>query len=83
MKFNVFNGKDEDKWNEYSTKILAFAETKGWLEGLTDKSASDGMKKKAKCYLTMSLTGKAFKFLNRSKELKNIWDVLDEEFAPM
>ena len=30
----------------------------------------------------MSLTGKAFKFLNRSKEPKEIWDALEEEFAP-
>ena len=41
------------------------------------------MKKKAKSYLTMSLTGKEFKFINRSKEPKEIWDALEEEFAPM
>ena len=82
VKFYVFNGEDEEKWNEYCIKTLAFAETKGWVEGLTEKNAADDLKKKAKSYLTMSLTGKAFKFLNRSKEPKDIWDALEEEFAP-
>ena len=65
--------EDEEKWNEYSIKTLAFAETKGWVEGLTESNAADDIKKKAKSYLTISLTGKAFKFLNRSKEPKEIW----------
>ena len=82
VKYYVFDGEDEDKWNEYSIKTLAFAETKGWMEGLTDENASDEKKKKAKSYLTMSLTGKAFKFLNRSKNTKDIWEALEEEFAP-
>ena len=28
-KYYVFNGEDEDKWNEYSIKTLTCAETKG------------------------------------------------------
>ena len=31
----------------------------------------------------MSLTGKALKFLNWSKERKDVWDSLEEEFVPM
>ena len=42
------------------------------MEGLTDENASDGKKKKAKSYLTMTLIGKAFKFFNRSKNPKDI-----------
>ena len=61
---------------------MAFAETKGLVERLTDENASEKMKKKAKSYLTMSLTGKAFKLLNRSREPKDAWDALEEEFAP-
>ena len=64
------------------SKHLAFAETMGWVEGLADENASEEMKKKAKSYLTMSLTGKVFQFLNRSREPKNVWDILEEEFAP-
>ena len=30
----------------------------------------------------MSLTSKAFKFLNQSKNSKDIWEALEEEFAP-
>ena len=30
----------------------------------------------------MSLTGKAFEFLNRSREPKDIWDALEEDFVP-
>ena len=82
VKYYVFDGEDEDKWNEFSIKTLAFAETKGWMEGLTDKIALDEKKKKAKSYLTMSLTGKVFKFLNQSKNPKDIWEALEEEFAP-
>ena len=83
VKYYIFNGEDEDKWIEYSIKTLAFAETKEWVEGLTDKSALDDMKRKAKNYLTLSLTGKAFKFLNCSKEPKDVWDMLRKGFTPM
>ena len=82
VKHYVFDGEDEDKWKENSIKTLAFAETKGWMEGLTDETSSDKKKKKAKSYLTMSLTGKGFKFLNRLKNPKEIWEALEEEFAP-
>ena len=51
------------------------------LERLTDEIASDDMKKKVKTYLTMSLIGKTFKLLNRSREVKDVWDALEEEFA--
>ena len=82
VKFYIFDGEDEERWNEYSIKTLAFAEAKGWKEGLTDKNASDEKKKNAKNYLTMSLTGKAFRFINRSKKANEIWDALIDEFAP-
>ena len=47
-----------------------------------DEITSDDMKRKAKSYCTISFTGKGFKFLNRSREPKDIWDALEEEFAP-
>ena len=52
------------------------------MEGLTEENASDNMKRKATSYLTMLLTWKAFKFLNRSIEPKDRWDALEEKFAP-
>ena len=64
VKYYVFHGEDKDKWNEYSIKTLAIAETKGWMKRLTDENALDENKKKTKNYLTMSLIGLAFKFLN-------------------
>ena len=82
VKYYVFDGEDEERWNEYSIKTLAFAETKGWKEGLTDKNASDEKKKKAKNYLTMSLTGKAFRFINQSRNADEIWNALIDEYAP-
>ena len=54
VKYYIFNGEDEDKWNEFSIKTLAFAETKGWVEGLTDENAADDMEKKVKSYVTIS-----------------------------
>ena len=63
--------------------MLAFAYTKGWMEGLTDSNATiEKKKKKANSNLTMYLTGKAFKFSNRSKNCKDIWETLEEEYAP-
>ena len=82
MKYYKFNGEDEDKWNEYSIKTLAFAETKGLVEGLTNENASEEMKKKVMSYLTMLLVRKASNFLNRSREPKVVWDALEEEIAP-
>ena len=71
VMYYIFNREDEEKWNKYSIKTLAFAETKGQVEGLTNENALEEMKKKAKSYLTMSLTGKAFKFLNCPREPKD------------
>ena len=82
VKYHVFDGEDDYKWNEYCIKMLTFVETKGWEEGLTDGTAAEDKKKKAKSYLTMSLISKAFKFLSRSKNLKDIWEALEEEYAP-
>ena len=65
VKYYVFDGEDEDKWNEYSIKTLAFAEAKGWKEGLTEEDPSEEKARNAKNYLTMSLTGKAFRFITR------------------
>ena len=48
-----------------------------------DENTSEEMKKKAKSHLTMSLTGKAFNVLNRLREPKDVWDALEEDFAPM
>ena len=82
VKYYVFDGEDEERWNEYSIKTLAFAEAKGWKEGLTEKDASDEKKKNAKNYLTMSLTGKAFRFISRSKKANEVWNALMDEYAP-
>ena len=59
-----------------------FAETKGWVEGLTDSTVVDDKKKKAKSYLAMSLTSKSFKLLNRLNNPKDIWEALEEEYVP-
>ena len=83
VKFYVFDREDDDIWNKCSIKKLVFVETKGWVEGLTDSTATEDKKKKAKSYLTMSLTGKAFKFLNCLKNPKNILEALEEEYASM
>ena len=79
VKYYVFDGEDVNKWDEYSIIMLAFAETKGWVEGLIHSSATD--KKKKKSCMTMSLTRIAFKFLNRSKNFKDVWEALEEEYA--
>ena len=82
VKYYVFDGEDEDKWNEYSIKTLAFAEAKGWKEGLTEEDPSEEKARNAKNYLTMSLTGKAFRFITRSKKANEVWAALIDEFAP-
>jgi len=82
VKYYVFDREDKERWNEYSIKTLAFAEAKGWKEGLMEKDASDEKKKNAKNYLTMSLTGKAFRFISRSKKANEVWNALMDEYAP-
>ena len=82
VKYYVFDGENEERWNEYSIKTLAFAESKGWSEGLTSESASKDSKTSAKNYLTMSLTGKAFRFVNQTKTACEIWEALKDEYAP-
>ena len=52
------------------------------MKRLTDENALDENKKKTKNYLTMSLIGLAFKFLNWSKNPKDIWEALEEDFVP-
>ena len=82
VKYYVFDGEDEERWNEYSIKTLAFAEAKGWKEGLTHKNASNEKKKKAKIFLTMSLTGKSFRCINQSRNADEVWNALINEYAP-
>ena len=82
VKFYVFDGENEERWHEYNIKILAFAEAKGWKEGLTKEEASDEDKKSANHYLTMSLTRKAFRFISHSKKANEIWKALNEKYAP-
>lgn len=82
VKYYVFDGENEERWNEYSIKTLAFAESKGWSEGLISESASKDSKTSAKNYLTMSLTGKAFRFVNQTKTACEIWEALKDEYAP-
>ena len=82
MNYYVFDGEDNDEWNEYSIKTLAFAETKVWVEGLTDSTAAEDKKKNAKIYRTLSLTGKTFKYLNRSNNQKEIWEALEVKYVP-
>ena len=67
VKYYVFDGENEERWNEYCIKTLAFVETKDWGEGLTKRDASKENKTSAKNYLTMSLTGKAFRFVSQTK----------------
>ena len=62
--------------------MLACAETKGWVEGLRDENSLDKKKMKAKSYLAISQINKAFKFLYRLKNPKDIWEPLEEEFVP-
>ncbi len=82
VKYYVFDGEDEDRWNEYSIKTMAFAEAKGWNKGLMEEGADEKSKTSAKNCLTMSLTGKAFRFVNQTKSAKEIWEALKDEYAP-
>ena len=82
IKNYVFDGENEERWHEYCIKTLAFAETKGWQEGLTKSDASKEHQTSAKNYLTMLLTGKAFRFINQTKKANEIWEALKDEYAP-
>ena len=40
VKYYVFDGENEEGWHEYCIKTLAFADAKGWSEGLTKDDAA-------------------------------------------
>ena len=82
IKYYVFNGENKERWHKYYIKTLAFAEVKGWREGLTKDDASKEHQTNAKNYLIMSLTGKAFRFINQVMKANEIWEALKDEYSP-
>ena len=84
VKIISFAG-DEGSWREWSKKVLAFAEVKGWKLAVTDENnakCTENMRKEALNFLMMSLTGKAFAFIENSKSAQTTWEELCEEHEP-
>ena len=82
VKIIPFSGC-ESEWREWSKKVLAFSEMKGWGEALVkQKDVKQENKADALNFLTMSLTDKAFAFVENASDPSEVWSELNEEFEP-
>ena len=76
-------GGDEKLWREWSRKVLAYFGQQGWQNAVLDeKKATDQEKNRALNFLVMSLTGKAFAFVQDATSAATVWAELSEEFEP-
>ena len=83
VKIITFSGKDQE-WREWSKKVIAFSEMKGWKKALLEGSGdvTDEMKSNALNFLTMSLTDKAFAFVENATDPQEVWQELNDEYEP-
>ena len=74
-----------DRWREWSKKVIAYAKTKNFNLALTnysDPKVTEKMKNDALNFLTMSLSGEAFSFVENADNSGDVWTELMEEYAP-
>ena len=74
-----------DRWREWSKKVIAYAKTKNFhlaLTNFSDENVTDKMKSDALNFLTMSLSGDAFSFVENAENSGEVWSELEEEYAP-
>ena len=82
VKTIKFGGEDEN-WREWSRKVLAYFGQQGWTEAILDeKKASESEKNKALNFLVMSLTSRAFAFVQDATSAATVWRELCEEYEP-
>ena len=81
VKVIRFAGRQKS-WREWKAKVLAYAEKMDWKDALTEENASDKQKGDALAFLTMSLCGEAFDFVEHAETPKEAWEELLEEYAP-
>ena len=85
VKSIPFSGIKPRKYREWHKKVLAFGKTKGWALALTDDAdpkCTEKMKDAAINFLTMSLTDKAFAFVEHKSSPTAVWQELREEYSP-
>ena len=85
VKSIPFSGIKPRKYREWHKKVLAFGQTKGWALALTDDQdpkCTDKMRDNAINFLTMSLTDKAFAFVEHESSPTAVWQELREEYSP-
>jgi len=84
VKLIKYSGNAE-KWREWHKKVLAYATTKNFQKALTDPQHVDVDKKMesdALNFLTMSLSGDAFSFVENAESAGDVWQELIEEYEP-
>ena len=82
VKMIAFSGKERE-WREWSKKVIAFGTMKGWVSAiLGENKATAKQKSDAMSFLTMSLTGKAFAFVEDATDPHVVWCELNDEFEP-
>ena len=83
IKIIKYSGK-QNAWREWRAKVLAYAEKMDWKKALLEDGdeVTDKQKKDALSFLTLSLCGEAFDFIEHADSAKEAWDELLEEYAP-
>ena len=84
VKLIKYTGR-ADQWREWSKKVIAYAKTKNFnlaLTNFSDPKVTDKMKSDALNFLTMSLSGDAFSFVENADNSGEVWMELVDEYAP-
>ena len=84
VKLIKYSGNAE-RWREWYKKVLAYATTKNFRKALTDPNhaeVDEKMRSDALNFLTMSLCGDAFSFVENADSAAEVWAELIEEYQP-
>ena len=84
VKLIKYTGR-ADRWREWSKKVIAYAKTKNFhlaLTNYTNPKVTEKMKSDTLNFLTMSLSGDAFSFVENADNSGEVWTKLVDEYAP-
>jgi hypothetical protein len=91
FRIKAFSGEDEDDWRVWNTKMLAYAQKKGYLTALTtvldmDVEEEAELNREAISDLTIACEGEAWEITQNMEQddasAYDMWQALKQEFQP-
>jgi len=92
FRIKNFTGEDEDDWRVWNSKMLAYAQKKGYFDALTDENldlaveANATLNREAISDLTIACEGEAWEIIqnleNEDASANDMWQALKQEFQP-